>query len=104
MKDVIIPPIEDEKLKSEGFIFNDVFLVQDLFGQDLRSMICDREKVVMDEEHIKIIIYNIICATHYLHSANIVHRDIKPSNVLINDECNVKLCDFGLARTVTSDI
>jgi mitogen-activated protein kinase 1/3 len=54
------------------------------------------------EEHIKIITFNLLCAVHYLHSANVVHRDLKPSNILINDECNIKFCDFGLARTITS--
>lgn len=37
---------------------------------------------------------------NFLHSANILHRDIKPSNLLIDSSCNVKICDFGLARTV----
>ena len=37
----------------------------------------------------------------YLHSANIIHRDLKPANVLINSKgLAVKICDFGLSRTV----
>ena len=36
----------------------------------------------------------------FLHSANIIHRDIKPSNILINENCHVKFCDFGLSRTL----
>ncbi len=35
-----------------------------------------------------------------MHSANIIHRDIKPGNFLINSSCSVKICDFGLARTM----
>ncbi|XP_019260030.1 PREDICTED: mitogen-activated protein kinase mpkC-like [Nicotiana attenuata] len=35
----------------------------------------------------------------YLHSANILHRDLKPGNLLINAYCDLKICDFGLART-----
>lgn len=35
----------------------------------------------------------------YIHSANVLHRDLKPSNLLLNASCDLKICDFGLART-----
>lgn len=35
----------------------------------------------------------------YLHSANVLHRDLKPGNLLVNANCELKICDFGLART-----
>ena len=34
-----------------------------------------------------------------MHSANVMHRDLKPGNILINLDCEVKICDYGLART-----
>jgi len=42
-----------------------------------------------------------LCAVKYLHSANVIHRDLKPANVLVNEDCSVKICDFGLARSIS---
>jgi len=44
--------------------------------------------------------YNSLCGLKYLHSADVLHRDLKPANILFNDDCSVKICDFGLARAV----
>lgn len=48
----------------------------------------------------KLVLYNILCSMNFIHSANIVHRDVKPANILINQNCQVKICDFGLARSL----
>lgn len=41
-------------------------------------------------------IFKQICsAVKYLHDQNYLHRDIKPENILLDDDYNVKLCDFG---------
>ena len=37
-----------------------------------------------------------------MHSANVLHRDLKPSNLLLNANCDLKVCDFGLARSAAS--
>jgi serine/threonine protein kinase len=36
----------------------------------------------------------------FIHSANVLHRDMKPSNLLVNANCDLAICDFGLARGV----
>mmetsp|Transcript_10205 Transcript_10205/g.10173 ORF Transcript_10205/g.10173 Transcript_10205/m.10173 type:complete len:134 (-) Transcript_10205:692-1093(-) len=42
--------------------------------------------------------YQLLRGVLFLHSANIMHRDLKPSNILVNMNCDLKICDFGLAR------
>ena len=43
----------------------------------------------------------MLCAIKYLHDSNVLHRDLKPANVLLNEDCTVKLCDYGLARSTS---
>lgn len=45
-----------------------------------------------------IYIDNLQRGLKYVHSAGVVHRDLKPSNILVNENCDLKICDFGLAR------
>ena len=48
--------------------------------------------------HVEWMLYHLLLGVHYMHSSGIVHRDLKPANVLINSDCSIKICDFGLAR------
>jgi len=45
----------------------------------------------------------LLKALKYVHSAQIIHRDLKPSNILLDAECNLKVADFGLARSLITD-
>ena len=49
---------------------------------------------------IKSFIYQMCKAIAYMHKNNMIHRDIKPENLLIDENLNLKLCDFGFARKV----
>ena len=59
-----------------------------------------KNQLIITENIIKRIIYNLLCSLAYMHMMNVMHRDIKPANILISSDCSVKLCDFGLSRTL----
>nr|AAW24716.1 SJCHGC09514 protein [Schistosoma japonicum] len=63
---------------------------------DLHKIIVSPQPLSLD--HVKIFVYQILRGLKYLHSARIIHRDIKPGNMLVNSNCLLKICDFGLAR------
>jgi mitogen-activated protein kinase 1/3 len=45
-------------------------------------------------------VYQALRALKFIHSADIIHRDLKPANLLVNANCDLKVCDFGLARSI----
>ena len=45
----------------------------------------------------------VVNGLHHLHSKRILHRDMKPSNILINKDGVVKICDFGVSKTITEE-
>ncbi len=61
-----------------------------------------KSHIYLEEIHIKTVLYNILLGLKFLHSAKIIHRDMKSANVLVNEDCTVKLCDFGLARCINT--
>ncbi|KDO34828.1 CMGC/MAPK protein kinase [Saprolegnia parasitica CBS 223.65] len=78
--------------------FNDVYIVTDLMETDLHRVINSNQSIT--DDHIQYFLYQMLVAIKYVHSADVLHRDLKPSNILVNSDCDVKLCDFGLARGI----
>eukprot|EP01097_Dermamoeba_algensis_P010268 TRINITY_DN750_c4_g2_i1.p1 TRINITY_DN750_c4_g2~~TRINITY_DN750_c4_g2_i1.p1 ORF type:complete len:451 (+),score=122.30 TRINITY_DN750_c4_g2_i1:118-1470(+) len=75
----------------------DIYLVFEYMETDLHAVI---RAGILQEIHKIYVVYQLLKALKYMHSANVLHRDIKPSNLLLNSECLVKVADFGLARSV----
>ncbi|KAM4823042.1 mitogen-activated protein kinase 15 [Urocitellus parryii] len=78
----------------------DIYLVFEFMDTDLNAVI--RKGSVLEDTHKRFIFYQLLQATRFLHSGHVIHRDQKPSNVLLDANCRVKLCDFGLARSLSN--
>ncbi|XP_013692875.3 mitogen-activated protein kinase homolog MMK1-like [Brassica napus] len=88
IKDLILPPQRDA--------FEDVYIAFELMETDLHNIITSGQE--LESLHYEFFLYQILCGLKYIHSANVLHRDLKPSNLLVNENCQLKICDFGLAR------
>ncbi|XP_058110049.1 mitogen-activated protein kinase homolog NTF6-like isoform X2 [Magnolia sinica] len=91
IKDVVRPPEREN--------FNDVYIVYELMDTDLHQIIRSSQTLTVD--HCQYFLYQLLRGLKYIHSANVLHRDLKPSNLLLNANCDLKICDFGLARTTS---
>ncbi|MGH0127667.1 UNVERIFIED_CONTAM: hypothetical protein FKN15_017389 [Acipenser sinensis] len=73
--------------------FQDFYLVMPYMDMDLSKV-----KGVLSEDKIQFLVYQILKGLKYIHSAGIIHRDLKPGNLAVNEDCELKILDFGLAR------
>ncbi|XP_031465514.1 mitogen-activated protein kinase 15 [Phasianus colchicus] len=76
----------------------DIYLIFESMETDLHAVI--KKGNVLKDIHKCYILYQLLKATKFIHSGNVIHRDQKPSNILLDADCFVKLCDFGLARSL----
>jgi len=76
--------------------FNDIYVVQELMEADMYQIIRSRQKLT--NAHFQYFLYQMLRGLKYIHSAGVLHRDLKPGNLLVNSDCGLKICDFGLAR------
>jgi len=78
--------------------FGELYIIMEICDSDLKKL-C-RTDVTLTALHINTLLYNLLVGVKYLHSAGIYHRDLKPANCLVNQDCSVKICDFGLSRAI----
>lgn len=76
--------------------FHEVYCYEELMEADLHAII--RSGQPLSDAHFQSFLYQTLCGLKYIHSANVLHRDLKPGNLLVNADCELKICDFGLAR------
>jgi serine/threonine protein kinase len=80
--------------------FTSMYVVFELMETDLASII--RSDQVLSNKHIRYFTIQLLRACEFMHSSNIIHRDLKPRNLLVNEDCTLKVADFGLARVTST--
>jgi len=86
----VIPPY------GEGLTFDKLCLVFEYMPTDLKKIF--RSKQYFSHLHIEYILYQLLLGLNFVHSAGIAHRDLKPENIIVDEQCSLRICDFGLAR------
>jgi eukaryotic-like serine/threonine-protein kinase len=78
------------------------FLVMEYVDGTPITTHCDRRKLGIAE---RLRLFREVCgAAHYAHRNLIIHRDIKPGNILVSNEGQVKLLDFGVAKLLNPSL
>ena len=81
----------------------DVYVVTEIMDYDLHDMcrcICFAEMI----DQTRTIMYQMLSGLNHMHKSNVLHRDIKPGNILVNLNCDLKICDMGMAKLITSKV
>lgn len=94
--DLMRPPSESAEE------FNDVYIVMPLMDTDLHRVIYSQQKLT--DQHIQFLLFQLLSAVHFMETARVIHRDLKPPNILVNAACELKITDFGLARTMAEEM
>ena len=74
-------------------------LIFEYVEKDLRKYMDDLGKMMMEPLKIKKFLYQMLSGIADCHLKRIIHRDLKPANILLDSHDNLKIADFGLART-----
>lgn len=76
--------------------FQEIYIFMEPMEADLHQIIKSGQH--LSNEHVQYFLYQILRGMKYVHSAAVIHRDLKPGNLLVNSDCELKICDFGLSR------
>ncbi|KAJ7504497.1 kinase-like protein [Mycena galericulata] len=75
---------------------NEIYIFMEPMEADLHQII--KSGQTLTGEHVQYFVYQILRGMKFVHSASVIHRDLKPGNLLVNADCELKICDFGLSR------
>lgn len=84
--------------KEQGEIPKNVFMVFEYLEYDLTGVL-ETPEIRLTQDHIKSWTKQLLAGVHYMHVNKVIHRDLKASNLLINRKGELKIADWGLARS-----
>jgi len=87
LRDILMPLSEE---------FDMIYIIMDIMETDLKAILKSGQDI--SESHVQYFIYQVLRGLDCIHKASVIHRDLTPSNILLNTNCDLKICDFGLAR------
>jgi len=74
-------------------------------GETLSNLRAEKERTVFEPDEIATWISQLCDALDYAHTrANIIHCDLKPANLMVNQRGNLKIQDFGIARSLSDSV
>mmetsp|Transcript_18907 Transcript_18907/g.19167 ORF Transcript_18907/g.19167 Transcript_18907/m.19167 type:complete len:507 (+) Transcript_18907:399-1919(+) len=88
---------------ANGHLPKDVFMVFEYLEYDLTGVL-ETPEIRLTADHVKSWTRQLLEGTHYMHQNKVIHRDLKASNLLINRHGELKIADWGLARSWNSDM
>ncbi|XP_017970959.1 PREDICTED: cyclin-dependent kinase G-2 isoform X1 [Theobroma cacao] len=97
------PSIVDVKEVVVGSNLDSIFMVMEYMEHDLKGLM-ETMKQAFSQSEVKCLMLQLLEGVKYLHDNWVLHRDLKTSNLLLNNQGELKICDFGLARQYGSPL
>ncbi|KAL5552468.1 hypothetical protein UlMin_039869 [Ulmus minor] len=97
------PSIVDVKEVVVGSSLDSIFMVMEYMEHDLKALM-ETMKQPFSQSEVKCLMLQLLDGIKYLHDNWVLHRDLKTSNLLLNNQGELKICDFGLARQYGSPL
>lgn len=87
----------------QGAIPKNVFMVFEYLEYDLTGLL-ETPEIRLTQDHVKSWAHQLLKGVHFMHINKVIHRDLKPANLLINRKGELKIADWGLARSWNSEM